>query len=248
MHAALPEDVLRNILLGDVTFHKTSDGDNCFALTMGLARPHVDKEGEMSLNLEVNGKKVFSLCFTIVPGSVVQSAATEVLLITRLQGTPRCNSQLKLARKALHDYSPRGLLLAALQGVADAFEIGEIEAVCATRQAAYAKETSDLLKSGYDDFFARQGMVKTPAGFYSSSIPVEGKPLTSFKARDRSKARKRRAMRKQIQSACATFLSGAADRAADSSPGAECLAPVSRVVESESSLVSGPTPDYNLTL
>jgi uncharacterized protein VirK/YbjX len=248
IHSALPENVLRQILQGDVTLHEISDGVNCFVLTMGLPEPYFDQEGELSLNLQVNGKKVFTLCFTIVPGWVLKSEAAEIVLITRLQGATGCNSEIKLARKVLHDYSPRGPLLAALQGIAGALGIGELRAVSATNQRSYSRKRSPALLNGYDDFFAKVGMVKTSGGFYSSPIPIEGKSLDSFRGSKRSRARKRRAMRQQIELACASFLLEVTDRTADSSPSEVCRAPVLVAVEPQLTTTSCPTPDKILTI
>jgi uncharacterized protein VirK/YbjX len=225
LHAALPESVLRQILQGFVTLHELSDGDNCFALTIGLPRPPIDKEGELSLVLRVNGKKIFSLNFTIVPGWVVKSEVEEVVLITHLQGTRGCNSQIKLARRAFNDYSPRGPLLASLQGIADAFGISEIVAVCAQKQRCYENTSPAIFMNGYDNFFTEIGMVKTAAGFYSSPIPIEDKPLASFKGNERWSARKRRATRQRIQSDCANFFSRLTDGASDPSSGEVYLTP-----------------------
>jgi uncharacterized protein VirK/YbjX len=249
IHAELSDCVLRQILQGDVKFHEIAKGSNCFALTIGLPRPPFDKEGEMSLGLHVDGKEILNLSFTIVPGWVVKSKAAEVLLLTRLQGKSGCLSQSKLVRKRLHEYSPRKLLLAALQGIADAFGIGELEAVCAAYQRSCGRTTSTaILESGYDDFFAKAGMVKTSAGFYSCPIPFEAKPLALFKGRNRSRARKSRAVRQQIQSACTAFLLGTADRPANSSSsGAVCSVPVPGASESQPITISCSTANCNLT-
>jgi uncharacterized protein VirK/YbjX len=227
LYEVLPEEVLRQILRRDVIFYETSKGVNDFALTIGLSKPYFDQEGELSLNLQVNGKTIFNLSFTVVPGRVTKSKAAETLLITRLQGTPCCNSEIKLATKALSDYSPRGPLLAALQGFAEVFGIGEIEAVSAANLRSYQNGSSTLLRNGYDNFFAKVGMVRTSANFYSSPLPMEGKPLASFKGSARSRARKRRAMRHQIKLACVSFLLGLADRPANSSPSPICITPIS---------------------
>ena len=248
IHAVLSESVLRQILQGYVTLYEIVEGGNRFAFTMGLPERMGDMEGELSLDLRVDGKKVFNLCFTIVPGWVVKAEVPEILLITHLQGVKGSKTQIKLARNALHDYSPRAMLLAALQGIADAFEISEIGAVCATKQRAYTKECAAILKSGYDEFFDKVGMVKTSAGFYFSPIPIEGKPLASLKGREKSRARTRRAMRQQIQLASAAFLLGAVDRAAHSSSGAVNSSPVPGTVESRPSPIFSPPPDCDLTL
>jgi uncharacterized protein VirK/YbjX len=235
IHAALPESILRQILQGYITLHEIAEGGNRFAFTMGLPEPKGHLEGELSLDLRVDGKKVFNLSFTIVPGSVVKSKAAEILFITRLQGTKGSLPQIRLARKAFHEFFPGKLLLATLQGIAEALGIGEIEAVCVTKQSSYTKVRSAIFKNRYDDFFAELGMVKTAGGFYSSPVPVQGRPLASFRGRNRLRARKRRIIRQQIQAACAALLLGATDRAAASTSGRAKSTPITGAVESRPS-------------
>jgi len=61
MYAALPDRLLRQTLQGDVTLHEIHQEGNRIALTPGLPRPlsDSDKEGELSLDLKVDGKKIF---------------------------------------------------------------------------------------------------------------------------------------------------------------------------------------------
>lgn len=191
---------------GNITIHEVVSGGNRFTLTLGLSEPICDKEGELSLDLLVDGEKVFVLSFTIVPGWIVKSEAPEILLIAHLQGVKGTRNKIRLARSALRDYSPRATLFAALQGIGDAFGIGDIGAVCASKQRAYTRKCADTLKSGYDTFFEKVGMLQSPTGFYVGHIPVEGKPLASYKGRNRSRARKRREMRRRIRSSCASFF------------------------------------------
>jgi uncharacterized protein VirK/YbjX len=244
IRATLPENVLRQILQGDVTLHEISSDFHCFALTISLPETIGDREGELSLDLQVDGRKIFDLSFTIVPGWVVKSESAEVLLITRIQGTVGSRPEIRLARRAFREFFPRKLLLAALQGIAEVFGIDELQAVCATDQKSYGKEYAAIFRTGYDDFFAGVGMVKTLAGFYSCPIPIKGRPLASFQGRERSRARKRRDIRQQIQSACADVLLGATAPAARSSSGAMDSTPVGGVVESRTSSTSGYTPNY----
>lgn len=237
IHATLPEGVLRQILHGSITLYEIAEGDSRFAFTIGLPERIADKEGELSLDLRVDGKKIFNLCFTIVPGWILKSAAPEALLISRLQGHTGCNSQIRLARAALHDYSPRSLLLAVLQGIADVLGVGEIVAVSAANQRSYIKEHQARFTNGYDAFFTKAGMTKASAGFYSGAIPIVGKPLDLFKGRARSRARKRRENRQQLRLACADFLLEMIDRPSNSAPGTWSV-PVSAVAGSEPSPVS----------
>jgi len=225
-----------------------SNGVSCVAWTMGSPEFIGRFEGELSLDLRLDHKKIFTLSFTIVPGCVLKLEGAEVLLITHLQGTKGCSSEIKFLRKVFNESSSRKLLLAALQGIAGAFGINELAAVCATNQTSYKNEHSALFRNAYDDFFDDLGMVKTTAGFYSISIPIEDRPLTSSNRRNITQAEKRRAMRQNVQSTCAAFLLGAADRAAFSSSVTVNSTQVQGTVEPRRGPTSSLTPDYDLTL
>ena len=245
LYASLPEHVLRQVLQKEVILHEIVEDGSRFTFALGFPEPHNDKEGELSLNLQVDGKTIFNLSFTIVPGWVLKSAASEALLISRLQGKPGCNSQIRLARRALNDYSPRSLLLAALQGIADSLGISEIEAVTATNQKSYVRGFPTLFENGYDRFFSAAGMVKTSVGFYSASIPIEGRPLESFKGRARLRAKKRRARRQQIRSGCALFLGEKVCRTGGSDSGASPLGPSRAINDSEQCSVFSYASDFD---
>jgi uncharacterized protein VirK/YbjX len=205
LRALLPNSIFCQTLRGDVTLHEIYECGHRFALTMGLSRP-CDKEGEMSLNLLVDDEIVFLLSFTIVPGWVVKSEAAETLLISRIQGIKGCFHQIHFATKALHDVAPSALLLAVLQGVADAFRIGEIVAVCANRQNSYTEELASAFKSAYDDFFEELGMAKNAAGFYFSPTPIEDKPLALIKRGHKLRTKEKRAFKQRIRSASVGFF------------------------------------------
>ena len=212
LHAALPESLFRRILREEVEIHEISEDGHRFAITMGLSRPY-DEEGELSLHLRVDGPVVFVLSFTIVPGSVVQSPAAEALLITRVQGVKGCYSQISLATRTLHDVGPAALLVAALQGLAVAFAIGEIAAISATRQSCYSEESAASFKEAYDNFFCELGMSEGAAGFYHAPVPVQGKPLTSIKQGHKIRTKEKRAFKQEIRSACACFFLKSASEA-----------------------------------
>jgi hypothetical protein len=209
VYAALPDHLFRQALLEDFTIHEIFEDVHRFTLTMGLSRPY-DEEGELSLNLCVDSEIVFILAFTIVPGSVVQSPAQEVLLVTRLQGVKGAYAQIAAATKAMHDVAPGALLLAALQGFGEAFGINEIVAVSAVRQSSYSEAAAAVFKEAYDDFFTELGMTNHATGFYRASIPLQGKPLTCIKHGHKLRTREKRAFKQQIQSICAGFFKNSA--------------------------------------
>ena len=205
LRAVLPEPLLRQTLQQDTILCEIAEGSNRFTLTMGLPR-RVDIEGEMSINLLVDGRIVFVLTFAIVPGCVVKSEAAEVILISHLQGIKGAYPQIHLATKSLHDVAPGAILLAAVQGVAIAWGIGQLAAVCATRQTCYTEDLAAIFESNYDDFFAELGMVRHPAGFFLSPVPMKSKHLGCIKQGHKLRTKEKRAFKLQIQVACGGFF------------------------------------------
>lgn len=205
LHELSTEQFLRQTLKANAILHTVPEGSNRFTLTIGPPA-NTDLEGEISLNLLVDGEVVFVLSFAIVPGWVVKSQAAEAVLITRLQGYRGAYSQIRLATRCLHNVAPPAILLAALQGVAGALGIGQLAAVSAVRQTSYSEHSAESFKSAYDAFFAELGMARNSAGFYLSPIPIEDKPLALIKKGHRLRTKEKRAFKQRIQTACAGFL------------------------------------------
>jgi len=206
MSSALPGRFMHQVANGYLALHEIRVDDNRFTLSMGISQ-YFDMEGEMSLYLHVNGEIVYLVAFTIVPGAVVQSEANEVILISRFQGMKGSYRDIHLATKSLHDVAPASVLLAAVQGIADAFGIHEIASVTAARQSAYGEDSAVEFEQAYNDLFLGLGLVPTEAGFFRASIPLEGKPLSSVKKGHKLRTRQKRAFKHAVQSACAAFLS-----------------------------------------
>jgi hypothetical protein len=217
LHTALPDSLLRLILQQDVVLLEICEGAHRFSITLGLSRPY-DEEGELSLNLCVDDKIVSILAFTIVPGSVVHSPAAEILLISRLQGIKGAYPSISLATRTLHDVAPNALLLAALQGVADAFGITGMVAVSAARQSCFNEKFAAFFIEAYDDFFTELGIPKNADGFYSTPVSIQGKPITSIKHGHKLRTREKRAFKQQIRVACAAFFEEFAPAAAHQLP------------------------------
>ena len=217
LRSLLPRGLLHKILSGSLVLHELSVDGHCFSITMGLSQRDCIQEGELSLNLYVDGEIVFVLSFTIVPGSVVESEVEEILLITRIQGAQGRYSQISLATKVLHDVAPRALLLSALKGIALAFGIGHMSGVCASRQTSYCEGRAAHYQRAYDAFLAGSGFVRNPAGFYLAALPFEEKPLACIKRGHKLRTKEKRLFKQQIQFACASFFGKVADLALASS-------------------------------
>jgi len=135
----------------------------------------------------------------------VNSEASEVLLISRLQGMKGSYREIHLATRALHNVAPDAVLLAALQGIADAFGIREIAAVTAARQGSGTKDSLAAFKQAYDDFFTGSESLKPPQAFSLLQFSRAKAPRKHQKGH-RIRTKEKRAFKQRIQSACAAFF------------------------------------------
>jgi uncharacterized protein VirK/YbjX len=206
LQAALPLDLLRQLMLGQVTLFEASDENTHVSVTVGQTRPLHDKEGELDMRLRVEGKPVFILSFTLVPGWAAGSEAREVLLISRMQGVGGCYSEIKLARKVLADVAPNALLLAAVQGIALALGIDVLASVSSSQQYAYREEFADRLHRNYEEFLGELGIEKNGAGFLVSAIPIPEKPMASIKTGHKLRTKEKRAIKLAVREACHDFF------------------------------------------
>lgn len=219
LRASLSADLLHRILYQKVTVFEAEQAGLHVEISLCFSRPF-EKEGELSLHLHVDGTVVFVLSFTIVPGWVVGSDVEEVLLISRLQGTNGYYPQIRAATRALHDVGPAALLLAALDGFAKAFGIGQMAGVSAVRQSSFTEALSGFYRSAYDGFFSEVGVSQNASGFFLSSIPPEEKPISSIKQGHRIRTKEKREFKRQLaQDICALLRQGV--RARESEPARE---------------------------
>jgi uncharacterized protein VirK/YbjX len=213
IHAALPDQFLREILCGEVPVYQVSESGISFVVTIGLSGFYrlsqpidSDREGELSIRLSVENEVVYVLSFTIVPGWVVKSPAEEVILISRIQGLPGSYLKIRLATKTFHEVAPGAMLLAVLQGLALALGVGQIAGVSARDQRCYCDEMRKSFESAYDKFYGELGIGSNSAGFFLASIPIAEKPLSCIKRGHRLRTKEKRSFKREIMMDCARFL------------------------------------------
>ena len=197
LYAEFPDRVLRRILAGEMPLLEIGQGDSRFAVTMGLSKPW-DKEGELSLNLLVEGTLVYVLSFSIVPGREVGVDEPDVLLLARLQGERGAYKLIAKATREMHDVAPAALLLAALQGVGEALGIRTMASVRGIDQTSYRVEFDHNFRSAYDEFFGELGVPLNEAGYFVSPIPVPEKPLAQIKQGHKLRTRQKREFKRMI--------------------------------------------------
>jgi uncharacterized protein VirK/YbjX len=204
---ALPDSILREILHRSISVFEIRDGESMYRVMSHLSRLW-DKEGELSFDLELDGVGIYVVSFSIVPGAVVNSNAREVLLISRLQGMKGKYERIQRATKTMSDVAPASLLLAALQGFAEAFGIVEIVGVSALRQSNYHEDCAEVFRKSYDDFFNNLGAVLGPDNLFRCPVPIPEKPIQEVKRGHKLRTKEKRAFKREVADAVSRFFLG----------------------------------------
>jgi hypothetical protein len=197
LRSKFPSALLRQVIHREAVLLDVVEDNKRHTITMGFSRQEV-REGELFLHQMVDGVKIFVLQFTIVPGQIVGSDEKDVVMISRLQGMKGCFTQVRAATKAFRDVAPPALLMAVLQGVAQAFGINELAGVSASRQFSYLEEHAPTFLEAYDRFFEDLGATYSQSGFFSTTLPFEEKSLSHIKNGHKARTRKKRAFKLQI--------------------------------------------------
>lgn len=205
LNAKVPASIVSQVLYRDMILLERQTPNCLCKVILGFER-HAVREGELFLHLRVDGSTIFVLQFTVIPGWVVKSKVSDVLLISRLQGAKGCFPQIHQATKAFNDVAPPALLLSTLQGIAAAYGVREMAGVCATRQFSHCDEFADSFKRQYDDFWLDIGADRATEIFFSSPLPPPEKPLILVHNGHQARARKKRAFKLKIATEVSQLL------------------------------------------
>lgn len=205
LNATLPTGFLIRAFQQGWTIYEEQRSGVLYRITMGLANSKEHREGELALELRVDGVRIYVLQFTVIPGRIVGAQARNAVLISRIQGVRGCYPLIQSTTKAFEDVAPPALLVSALQGVARVLGIGEWAGITAAKQTCFGWDRPDMFNTAYDDFFTQQGGVLTTANFFLGSF-AEQKPLGPVNNGHKARKKKRRAIRLLLANQVAEFI------------------------------------------
>ena len=136
----------------------------------------------------------------------MNSEASEVLLISRIQGTKGEYKFIQRATKIMNDVAPASFLLAALQGFAEAFGVVEIVRVSARRQSTYNEVYAEVFRKSYDDFFVSVGAVLDRENLFHCPVPIPEKPLQEIKRGHKLRTKEKQAFKRNVADSVRRFF------------------------------------------
>lgn len=211
MHAGF----LRNVFADRPLIWQDASKDHRFRITLSFPfSPHhvnrvADHEGDLSLIFAMDDLPLYTLCFSVVPGRVVSVDRQDVLFLGRLQGADGRFEHIRQATRVLHDISPKDILLAALQGVANALGIDVIVGVSNAEQLSKSRGPRvEHVVFDYDSFWAALHAQRTVDNLFVLSLPMPEKPIETIAQKHRGRTLRKRRYKDSVSTAvCEEFRS-----------------------------------------
>jgi hypothetical protein len=185
-----------------VLWAQEMNGSNC-AISLGGPCPH--REGGLSLIFTVDDVPLYKSAFSFVNSSTLDFSQnmlagrnTPLIYVGQVQGFPGQYEAIRAVSKKCHDVTPADMLMAALLGVAAAFDVSFLAAVkpeyCLSRERMQQK-------SGSFDYAAfwqgHWGALEGP-GHYLLPLPLQEKPLSEIKSNHRGRTMAKRTFKRDI--------------------------------------------------
>lgn len=155
-----------------------------------------NREGELCLLFMADSTCIFTLSFTICPGSVFNVDADHVMHIGRLQGGRDMMDLIRTSTKHCHDTSQHVLFLAVAQGICLSLNVRDLVCSSASGQHSIGRKVGRCdVNSCYDEFWMAMGATRISDYAFHMPIPMPTKPLQLIERSHRRRAAKRREYR-----------------------------------------------------
>jgi len=208
----------QKIVDGRIELWKHAVSNHLFRICVTFSRSNHD-EGDLSLIFQSDHIDIYTLSFTIGPGSVAGLTANHAIYIGRVQGKGKGLHLIREATRSCLDISPSALLLAATNGVAMALELEHIIGIGADEQiSGYADSRPEGLIHAYDEFWLASGGVRLVRNMYHLGVSSQEKPIQAIKRNHRSRALRKRVFRTLVREQVCGAFSAVALRPRDQRP------------------------------
>ncbi len=154
-------------------------------------------EGDLLLEFQENSVPLYHLSFTIAPGYLVGSTADQVILVARVQGVAGQFDAIRRATKSCMDIVPSYLLMAAVQGMSIALDIGEIAGVRNKEQLTSNIDADRNVYFDYDVFWCTY-LCNEAEKFYLIPVPIPEKSLALINTQHRRRTRLKRRFKSDV--------------------------------------------------
>lgn len=199
MKARVDQDFFRKIVDCRLELWRQTLNEHAYRIHLTFPRTSHD-EGDLSLIFKADNVDIYTVSFTIGPGSIAGLTVRRAVYIGRVQGKGRGLPLIRTATKDCLDISPAALLLAAIEGIATALELRHMVGIGADRQiSASADSRPDGLVHAYDEFWMAAGGSRLDRNMYHLAVPLPEKPIQAIKRNHRARVMRKRTFKKLLK-------------------------------------------------
>jgi uncharacterized protein len=187
-------------LSGGLTLWQHSEAGSSFRITLAMGS-RMNAEGELTIALLADGKCLHRLSFSWIDGATGALACPVIPFITRNQGRWIDSDHAFAAFEQVFPHnSPSFFCFAAMQGVAQALQLGHVLAIKSEHHVAFDPNSVKHFANAYDGFWKILGGVESAGAAYLIALPFYVKPLSEMAGKHRKRAAGRRENWSQVGS------------------------------------------------
>jgi uncharacterized protein VirK/YbjX len=190
-------DFFRNIVDSPLELWRHDVDEHTYRISLSFPRATHD-EGDLALIFHADDEDLYTLSFSIGPGSVAGGFKGLALYISRVQGRARRLPLISKASKDCCDVAPAWILLAAAEGIATALEVRHMIGVGASSQISADKEHQTDLVKVYDEFWLASGGSRLDRNMFYLAVPPVLKPIQAIQRDHRRRALRKREFRRLV--------------------------------------------------
>lgn len=211
LNANLLDGVFERIIQQGVNLWSTRVGEDDLILRLGgpcLETLH--REGDLSVQLLVNGEPIAKAAFSVVPMHALPLPPVKVpayvkhaIYVGQIQGQSGRFEDIKALTKACNDISPLDLLVTGITGFAAALRCEHLVGVSQENNVSFNDETFSVSKGffNYSMFWEKYSQERNADGDFWISVPVEEKPISQIKANHRRRTLVKRQYKRDMSDA-----------------------------------------------
>lgn len=160
------------------------------------------REGDLTLTMNMDDMRLYSLAFSIVPTASleleclpVRPQANHAIFVGLVQGASGNFEAMHQCTKACNDIAPQDILMTALAGMASALAIDTIVGVDDTTHISRNSLVSSAASFNYSLFWERYGACISQQRHHVMSVPFREKPIQQIPAKHRGRTLNKRAFK-----------------------------------------------------
>ncbi|MDE2401957.1 MAG: DUF535 family protein [Burkholderiales bacterium] len=203
LNTALDASFFQRVLAGSMTLWQRELDARSFSIE--VSGPCLSREGDLTLVFKMDGRWLYRIAFSLIESALLKletppgsPASKHLIYVGQVQGCPGDFDRIRQATGTCGDVAPVDMLIAALEGLADALGITIVAGVALENCLSYQKMLKINSTFSYTHFWEKHHGIRTERGHYILPVPLLEKPINLIKANHRKRTLLKRDFKQSI--------------------------------------------------